>query len=116
MANFVRVLLLQITSKFVKIPVFLLFFFASVHTASNLTVDRSVTRSQVTPTPSGSKHTLPAGEETGSIPEEMDHSVADSVVSDIGLDVAEDDSLAEVLTGDSLKKPSGKLEIFPCNL
>ena len=81
--------------------------FASVHTASNLTVDRSVTRSQVTPTPSGSKHTLPAGEETGSIPEEMDHSVADSVVSDVGLDVAEDDSLAEVLTGDSLKKPSG---------
>lgn len=77
-------------------------FFASVHTASNLTVDRSVTRS-----PSGSKHTLPAGEETGSIPEEMDHSVAESVVSDVGLDVTEDDSLAEVLTGDSLKKPSG---------
>ena len=107
MADFVRVQFLQIISMFVKIPVFLLSFFASVHTASNLTVDRSVTRSQVTPTPSGSKHTLPAGEETGSIPEEMDHSVVDSVVSDVDLDVAEDDSLAEVLTGDSLKKTSG---------
>lgn len=58
------------------------------------------------PTPR-SKHVLPAGDESGSIPEEMDHSVADSVVSDIGLDVAEDDSLAEVLTGDNLKKPAG---------
>ena len=43
----------------------------------------------------------PAGEETGSIPEEVDHSVADSVVSDIGLDVAEDGSM------DNLEKPSG---------
>ena len=83
------------------------FLYISIHTASNLSVDRSVTRSQGTPTLSGSKHVLPTGEESGSIPEEMEHSVADSVTSDVGLDVAEDDSLAEVLTGDSLKKPSG---------
>lgn len=86
---------------------------ASIHTASNLSVDRSVTRSQGTPTLSGSKHALPTGEESGSIPEEMEHSVADSVTSDVGLDVAEDDSLAEVLTGDSLKKPSERLERSP---
>lgn len=57
---------------------------------------------------SRSKPSGEAGEESGSIPEEVDHSVADSVLSDIGLDVAEDDSLAEVLTADDLKKPSGK--------
>jgi len=38
----------------------------------------------------------------------MEHSVAESVLSDIGLDVAEDDSLAEVLSGDNLRKPTGK--------
>lgn len=70
-----------------------------------------MSHSRRTPTPtdptSRSKHVLPAGEESGSIPEEMDHSVADSVLSDVGLDVAEDDSLAEVLTADDLKKPTG---------
>lgn len=70
-----------------------------------------MSQSRRTPTPTDptprSKHMLPAGEESGSIPEEMDHSVADSVLSDIGLDVAEDDSLAEVLTADDLKKPTG---------
>lgn len=57
---------------------------------------------------SRSQHLAPAGEESGSIPEEMDHSVAESVVSDVGLDIADDDSMAEVLTADDLKKPSGK--------
>ena len=66
-----------------------------------------MSRSRGTPTLSDPRPVLPIGEETGSIPEEMDHSVADSVMSDIGLDVAEDDSMAEVLTGDSPKKPSG---------
>ena len=84
----------------------------SIRTASNLSVDRSVSHSRRTHTPtdpaSRSKHSGEAGEESGSIPEEVDHSVADSVLSDIGLDVAEDDSLAEVLTADDLKKPSGK--------
>ena len=100
---------------------FVLFYFficfASIRTASNLSVDRSLSHSRRTPTPadpsSRSKHLVPAGEESGSIPEEMDNSVADSVLSDIGLDVAEDDSLAEVLTADDLKKPTGQyLEIF----
>lgn len=85
--------------------------FVSVRTGSNLSVDRSVSHSRRTPTQadatSRSKHAPSAGEESGSIPEEMEHSVADSVLSDIGLDVAEDDSLAEVLSGDNLRKPTG---------
>ena len=85
--------------------------FVSVRTASNLSVDRSVSHSRRTLSKEDpatrSKHAPSAGEESGSIPEEMEHSVADSVVSDIGLDVAEDDSLAEVLSGDNLKKPTG---------
>lgn len=82
---------------------------SSIHTASNFPVDRSsVSRSHGTPTLSGHKQasTL-AGEETGSIPEEMGHSVADSVVSDVGLDVADDDSMYNV------KKPSERLERSP---
>lgn len=86
--------------------------FVSVRTASNLSVDRSLSRSRRTPSQadpaSHSKHAPSAGEESGSIPEEMEHSVAESVLSDIGLDVAEDDSLAEVLSGDNLRKPNGK--------
>ena len=74
-------------------------------------MERSLSHSRRTPSQadpaSRSKHLPSAGEESGSIPEEMEHSVADSVLSDIGLDVAEDDSLAEVLSGDNLKKPSG---------
>ena len=80
----------------------------SVRTASNLTVDRSVSHSRGTPTLSDRKSALPGGDDTGSIPEEMEHSVADSVVSDVGLYVADDDSMAEVLTGDNVKKPSGQ--------
>lgn len=60
-----------------------------------------MSRSHGTLSLSSHKQVPPAGEETGSIPEEVDHSVADSVVSDIGLDVAEDDSM------DNLEKPSG---------
>ena len=65
-----------------------------------------MSRSHGTPTLSGHKQasTL-AGEETGSIPEEMGHSVADSVVSDVGLDVADDDSMYNV------KKPSGQFAL-----
>ena len=66
-------------------------------------VDRSpVSRSQDTLTPSDHNQaaTLP-GEETGSIPEEMEHSVAGSVLSDVGLDVGDDDSVF------NLQKPSG---------
>lgn len=65
------------------------------------------TPSQADPA-SRSKQAPSAGEESGSIPEEMEHSVADSVLSDVALDVAEDDSLAEVLSGDNLRKPTGK--------
>lgn len=90
---------------------------ASVRTASNLSVDRSLSRSRRTPSQadpaSHSKHAPSAGEESGSIPEEMEHSVAESVLSDIGLDVAEDDSLAEVLSGDNLRKPTERLERSP---
>ena len=74
------------------------------------------TPSQVDPA-SRSKHAPSAGEESGSIPEEMEHSVADSVLSDVALDVAEDDSLAEVLSGDNLRKPTGKhMKIFVIRL
>ena len=75
-------------------------------------MDRSASHSRRTPTRSEaalrSHHSTLAGEESGSIPEEVDHSVADSVASDLGLDLADDDSIADVLTGDDLKKPSGK--------
>ena len=75
-------------------------------------MDRSASHSRRTPTrseaASRSHHSTLAGEESGSIPEEVDHSVADSVASDLGLDLADDDSIADVLTGDDLKKPSGK--------
>ena len=74
-------------------------------------MDHSLSRSRRTPSQadpaSRSKHLPSAGDESGSIPEEMEHSVADSVLSDIGLDVPENDSLAEVLSGDNLKKPTG---------
>lgn len=75
-------------------------------------MDRSASHSRRTPTrseaASRSHHSTLVGEESGSIPEEVDHSVADSVASDLGLDLADDDSIADVLTGDDLKKPSGK--------
>ncbi|RMX60147.1 hypothetical protein pdam_00010105 [Pocillopora damicornis] len=89
----------------------------SVRTASGLSVDRSASHSRRTPTrseaTSRSHHSTLAGEESGSIPEEVDHSVADSVASDLGLDLADDDSIADVLTGDDVKKPSERLERSP---
>lgn len=95
-----------------KITSLFYYFISSVRTASGLSVDRSASHSRRTPTrseaTSRSHHSTLAGEESGSIPEEVDHSVADSVASDLGLDLADDDSIADVLTGDDLKKPSGK--------
>ena len=76
---------------------------SSIHTASNLPVDgASQSLSQGTPTPTDHvRSATQPREETGSIPEEMEHSVADSVMSDVGLDVADDDSV------DNFKRSSG---------
>ena len=76
---------------------------SSIHTASNLPVDRasqSLSQGTSTPTDHARSATQPR-EETGSIPEEMEHSVADSVTSNVGLDVADDDSM------DNFKRSSG---------
>ncbi|XP_015774007.1 PREDICTED: centrosome-associated protein 350-like [Acropora digitifera] len=82
---------------------------SSIHTASNLPVDRasqSLSQGTSTPTDHARSATQPR-EETGSIPEEMEHSVADSVTSNVGLDVADDDSM------DNFKRSSGHLERSP---
>lgn len=48
------------------------------------------------------------GEELGSIFEEVDYSVVDSVVFDFGFDLVDDDFIVDVLMGDDFKKLLGK--------
>ena len=86
--------------------------FYSIQTASDLSVDRTASHSRTTPTASDpasrSGHDSSVVEGRESVAEGLDHSVAGSVVSDIALEAAEDESLMEALSGNSLQKTSGK--------
>lgn len=96
---------------------FCLFFFISVCIVSNLLVDCFMICSccilfQVEFVLC-LKYVLLLGEELGSIFEEMEYSVVDSVLFDIVFDVVEDDLLVEVLSGDNFRKFIGKyMQVF----